>query len=129
MTAAYGVYVVNGLRIVRPVGGLSPGLCAHGIAVAQAQLGGQEDVGTVLLRQERGTGAGPAAANHQHVDVVVDSGEVHLVRVDPAVALEEIGDLIGGGVALVGANGQRAHLARHVVGVVALQQWSLGIQR
>jgi hypothetical protein len=116
MPAADHVEVVDAGRVLVALGGgLDAALGHHGVGVAVAELGGQDHLGALLLGEQGGRAAGAAAADDEHVRLVLDLGQVDLRGVDAALRLEQVHHLVGDVVAL-----GRAHLdlaAPFVLGV------------
>ena len=78
VAAADDVQVVLGRRVGLLVGGLDAALGHHGVGVAVAQLGDHQHLGAVLAGQQRRRRPRPAAADDQHVGVVIDLLQVEL---------------------------------------------------
>ena len=78
--AAHHIQVVDGRRVVFFIGGLDAALGHHRIGVAEAQLGGQQDIRPVGLGEQSRAGARPTPANHQHI-----AGRIRLLGKDRIV--------------------------------------------
>ncbi len=101
VAAAHDVEVVVIGRVLLALRSrLDAALRHHGVGVAVAQLGGDDDLGALLLGEDRGRGAGAAAADDQDVGFVGRVGKVDLLGRDPAGGLEHVGDLVRDRIAL-----------------------------
>jgi hypothetical protein len=105
-------------RVVILVRGLDAALCHHGVGVADAKLGDDHHVRPAVVRLDRGRGAGAAAADDQHVDVIVDLRQIDIDAADAAFALQQPEQLDRDLVALIGAYLQYGKSALAVIGMV-----------
>ena len=87
MSAAECVHVVNGGRVVRLVGGLNAALCHHGVGIADPKFGDNHHVGAGFVRFNRSRRACTAAADDQHIHVIIHAGQIHVGFLDAAVGL------------------------------------------
>ncbi len=88
VTASKGIQIVLYGRIVLLIGGLNAALGHHSIGIADTELGDDHNIGTgfVCLNGRRGTGT--AAANDQHIHIIVDLIQVNIFPQKPAVAVQ-----------------------------------------
>ena len=77
MTAAVGIQKVLGGGIVGLVGSLNAALRHHGVGVTHPELGHQQHTGTVFIGFNRCTAACTAAADNQHIRLIVWARQIH----------------------------------------------------
>ena len=126
MAAAHGVQIMVVGGVLLGLGRrLDAALGHHGVGVAHAQLGGDDDLGPVLLGQERRGRARSAAADDQDVGLIIHAGEVQGVRVDPALGMQQADHLVGDPVTLVRADEDLRPSLLLVIGVVLQDRFAL----
>ncbi len=81
VAAAHRVQIVDRRGVVGLVRRLDAALRHHGVGVADAQLGHDHDLRARFVRLDRRRSARAAAADDEHVDVIVPVGEVDFVRI------------------------------------------------
>gem|GEM_PF-2814501 len=122
VAAAKGVEVVLGGRVVGLVGGLDAALGHHRVGVADAQLGDDHYIRAVFMRHDRRGGTRAAAADDEHVHIVVGMLKVEVEAGNAALALQQRAQFDGHLVALVDAHAQRIEAYVAVVRVKFLQK-------
>ena len=122
MAAAEGVEEVDGGRIVLLVGSLDAAFGHHSVGVADAELGDDHRLGARVVGFDGRGSARAAAADDEDVNVIFDVGEVDILRLDAAVGLEELAELMRDLLALVGADLQGGEFALFIVGMVGREQ-------
>ena len=122
VAGAQRVLEVQLRAVVLADGGLDAAFGHHGVAVAQAQLGGEDHLRALLGRGERRGAAAAAAADDQHVGGhELRAGDVDVV--DQRVGLQQAREIRLAGLAAVDADGERNARVGPVVGVIALEQF------
>ena len=129
VAAAEGVQEVLGRAVVGLIGGLDAALGHHGVGVAHAQLGDHHDVGTAVVGLDGRRSAGAAAADDQHIHVIVWVLQVNGQIADTGMGLQQRCQLHRHLVALVGAHLQVGELLLTVVGMIGGQQLFLLLGR
>jgi hypothetical protein len=118
VAAAHDVEVVVVGRVLVALGGrLDAALGHHGVGIAVAQLGRHDAPWRPARGQDRRRGSGAAATDDEHVGLVPGSARFTCLGIHPAGGLDEIGDLVGDGVALGWSNLERAPALLLEVGV------------
>ena len=120
VTAAEGVQIVLHGRITGLVGSLNAAFCHHGIGIADTQLGDHHYIGAGLMRFDGRGSACSAAADDQNIHIVVDLLKVNIFIQQTAVGMEQLYQLHGSLLALIGADLDFQKAFRPVIGVVGL---------
>ena len=89
--ALEGVQEVLDRGILIGDGDLNPTLSHDGVGIAQAELGGQQDRGSLAARMQRRRTAGTSATDHEHIRGMSRT-QVHIAW-NRAVAFEQRGQL------------------------------------
>ena len=118
VSAAVSVEEVLGGRIVGLVGSLDAALSHHGVRVSDPELGDDHGVGAGVGGLDGAGASGSAAADDEHVDVILGSGQIEVETRDAGLALEELIELGGDLLALVGADDQLLELIFLVIGMI-----------
>ena len=129
VSAAEGVEVVDCGGIAGLVGCLDSALRHHRVCVADAELGDDHNVGSRLVCLDRRGRARTAAADHEHIDVVIGVGEINSVRGDAALSLKERGKLMRHLFALVRADQEAFELVFLIVGMIRRKESVLLLSR
>ena len=122
MPAAVSVQKMLGRRIVGLVGSLDAAFRHHGIGIAHPQLGHQQHLGAVFMGLDGCRAARAAAADDQHIGIIVRVLQIHRRIPQPGLALQQGSQFGGHLVAFVGAEAQRRKPVVPVVGMEGLQQ-------
>ena len=122
MPAAVGVKEVLRGRIVRLVGGLNAALRHHGVGVARAELRDEQDLRACLVRLNGRRAACAAAADDEHVRIVVRLGQARKLLSQTGAPLQQRCQLQRHLAALVRADAKLGELVFTVVRVECPQQ-------
>ena len=129
VAAAEGIQKVLGRAVVGLVGGLDAALGHHGVGVTHAQLGDHHDVGAAVVGLDGCRSAGAAAADDQHIHVIVGVLQIDGQITDAGMGLQQCSQLHRHLVAFVGAHLQVGELLLTVVGMIGGQQLFLLLGR
>jgi hypothetical protein len=117
-----GVVEVQLGTVILADGGLDPTFGHHRVAVAEAQLGGEDDLGAGLFGRERRGAAAATAADDQHIGRhQLRAGDVDVV--DQRVGLQVAREVRLAGGAAVDPDARRNTRIGAVIGVEALEQF------
>ena len=128
VTAADDVQVVDGGAVVGPVGGLDATLGHHRVGVAKAQLGRHDDLGTVLLCQERRRCPRAASADDENVGLGEGLAQVK-VGADARTPLDDVSQFSRHALPLAHAHTYAAHFFLDIVGVKSVEHLLTLLQR
>ena len=120
VTAAESVEEVDSGRIVGLVSGLDSALSHHSVSVADTELGDYHSLHARLISLYSRGSTCSAAADDEHIGVVVGRSEVNVSRADTALSLQELSELSRHLIALVDARREHSELLLLVVGVEML---------
>ena len=107
---------------------LDAALGHHGVGVADAQLGHDHHICPGLVGLDGCRGSGPAAADDQHIHVIVDLVQVDVPIQQAAVGVQQVGQLTGGLLALIRPDFDLLEAVRAIVGMIGFQQRILFIR-
>ena len=125
VAAAEGVQVVLHGAVIGLVGGLDATFSHHGVGITDTQLGDDHHIGAGLVGLDGCGAACAAAADDQHIHIIFDLAQIDILIQQAAVGVEQIRQLHGRFLTLVGSDLDLLEALSPVVGVVGLQQLTL----
>ena len=120
--AAERIDKMDGGRIVWLIRRLNTALCHHGIGIAHAQLCDNHGFRAGIVRLNCRGSTCAAAADDKHIHIICHIGEINILRLDTAVRLQKLTQLMRHLLTLVRADGKRCKFAPFVIGMVCGKQ-------
>ena len=89
MSAAQRIQIMDRRRIVSLICSLDAAFCHHGVGVTHLQLGDHQHAGAAFFSFQGCAGSRTAAADNQHIHIVIQTLQVQLYFFQTAVTFQQ----------------------------------------